>query len=376
MDGTGIVTLRVSASIIDNQDKMHYNLECSVSDNGMGMTEEQKNIILDSFWINLDNVSLASRPNYDSSGLGLAIAQKLTQLMDGDLWLGACELDKGTQFIFNILVEEDEYPSYITKLSLKSIKGKKALIVDSDSSVRIRLFTSLSKWGLECVLCPSYDELMTIHLRSISQSYDIMYIGESIIGACKPKDIVANIRSLREHTPIIVIQMTGDYEEKVQYRISYPIDDKELMMTTINALNTDVKTDLNLDSVHILIAEDNAINCMVLENLLPKLGYKNYTIKNNGREALAEIMSQPYQYKIVLIDIRMPIMDGITLSEEIWKYYNNMIKSPGYMPYMIGVSAQPMVPGDSMGKLKTFVSKPIDIKKMDQALSEALRDHS
>lgn len=398
----GAVNLRVSGAILDEdnellkaekrrtptnatipqvgkqQDILYYSIEFSVGDNGIGMTDEQQASILDSFWLHIDNVTLIDKDNYESSGLGLAIAQKLCHIMGGDLWLGQCELDKGSQIVFNIIASEDQYPSYVNTSSLKTIRSKHALIVDSDSTSRIRFHNTLSKWGMKCTLIPSQDELITIHLQS-GEPIHIMFISESLASSQRAsnKSLIQIIREAGHEFPIVVIQQTGIRQRQYgQYEpniiLSMPIYDKDLMEATINLVNKKVHPTIeSKDEIDILIAEDDAINKIVFEKLLPRLGYHKLTITSNGREAYNEIIKNPYKYKIMLIDIRMPIMDGITLSNYIYEFYNKPDKV-AFMPYMIGVSAQSMLDSSSMGKLNAFIPKPIDVTRFDEVIRVGL----
>ncbi len=393
-DGTGTVSLRVSGSMLDEptstQDKdtdtdngegraIYYSIECSIGDNGIGMTEEQQSNVLDSFWLHLDSVTLTNSENYESSGLGLAIAQKLCQIMGGDLWLGPCALDRGSQLVFNIVAKEDEYPSYVNYTSLKTIRGKHAVVVDSDSHARIKFHNMLSKWGIKCTLVSSQDEFVSIHLNG-REPIHILFINESVITQKQNgKTLLQIIREGKHEFPIVILQSTPSLRrlstvDESTITLSAPVDDKELMTVTIDLLNhkslpipTEAKS-----IVEVLVAEDDEMNILVFRKLLPNLGYSNITFTKNGKEALSEITRNPYKYKIMLIDIRMPIMDGITLSNYVWHLYNDQLKIPDKIPFMIGVSAQPLLETDSIGKLRAFVPKPIDIKKLDDTMRMSL----
>lgn len=371
-DGSGVIILRVSAIMTES----YYSIEFAISDNGIGLTEEQQLNILDSFWLSLDNASLATREDYGSSGIGLAIAQKLAQLMGGDLWLGDCEVGKGSTFVFNIIAMEDQYPSYINNLSLRHIKGKHAMIVDQDSNTRIRFYSTLSKWGMKCTLVPSLNELLHIHLKS---QPDIMFVNDNISEkSCD--ELISLIRKTAGcEFPIVLIQSIDNKCEDSKHApnavLIPPIDDKTLMKQTIDLLNGISQPPIltrDKNEVNILIAEDDDINRVVYEMMLPKLGYNHFVFATNGKDAYDEVADNPYKYQILLIDIRMPIMDGITLSKKIRELYDHILYKPSAMPFMIGVSAQPITDGDNLGDLKIYISKPIEIKKFEEAMRSAI----
>lgn len=377
-DGTGNSVVHVQATLLPTSELDSSNggtlyvIEFTVSDNGIGMSETSSNSALDSFWSHLDdsNISIGSETDLQSSGLGLAIAQKLAQLMNGDLWIKSTEPDKGSVFVFNIIAPEDEYPSYITHSSLKNIKGKHALIVDTDAHTKIRLHAALTKWGMDCTLAASSDETTMIHFKN-PKPIHIMFIADQLL---KMRGIdLARLARVQGFTfPIVIISMAGTEalsgNRDITSVLISPVDEKELMTATISLLSEkESKSDIR--DCEILVAEDDAVNQLVIEKLLARIGYTKVTIKSNGREALNEIQKNPYKYEICLLDIRMPVLDGIKLSELIYDMYQNNLHKPESQPFMVGVSAQPILDTDPMGKLQAFVPKPIDVKQLEDYLN-------
>ncbi len=377
-DGTGMTVLSVQATLLPASDKSldvesqntHYSIEFTISDNGIGMSEKTCSDVLDSFWFHLDdlNISINSESDLQSSGLGLAIAQKLSQLMNGDLWVKLSELNQGSIFVFNIIASEDEYPEYIDHLSLKNIKNKHAIVVDTDSSVRVKLYNTLSKWGMECTLASSADEVTLAHLKN-TRPIHIMFIKDQLLKT-KGTELAKIIRSQGFQFPIVIITLAIENittDSVVNAVLVSPIDEKDLMTTTIQLLSTkEHKTDIR--DCEILIAEDDKSNQIVIEKILRRAGYSKITITNNGGEAYDEIQRNPYKYEVVLIDIRMPVIDGIKLSHLIYDMYQTL-GNPESMPFMIGVSAQPIMNTSSIGKMQAFVAKPIVVKQLEEYIN-------
>jgi signal transduction histidine kinase/DNA-binding response OmpR family regulator len=383
----GSTTVTISALIIDDNEPLkrsisgesdesiYYSITFSISDNGIGMTDAQQQDILDSFWLHLDNVPFARHDNYELSGLGLAIAQKLSRLMGGDLWIGQCTIDKGSQFIFNIIAPEDIYPSYINHDSLKSIKGKHVIVVDPDPKIRIRFHNTLTKWGVKCTPVPSREELLAITLQT-KDPIHVMFINELLNGDKNEKQISQILKEGKYTFPCIMMVQSLVQTATPVASISLPIDDKELMTLLIDLFNhKQAVTAPAKDEIEILIAEDDDMNKMVIANILKKLGYTSFTITSNGKEAYQEITTHPEKYMIALLDIRMPIINGIDLSEYIYKFYQD-IKHPELIPYMIGVSAQPVIEGGKLGKFDAFVPKPIIPKKFEEIMRQAISQSS
>jgi len=114
----------------------------------------------------------------------------------------------------------------------------------------------------------------------------------------------------------------------------------------------------------ILVAEDNIVNQKVLSRLLQRLGYQGDMV-NNGLEVLDALSHQIYD--VVLMDVQMPEMDGLTTTQQIRERW-----LPENRPYIIAVTANAMN-GDreeclQMG-MDDYLSKPIRIEKLVQVLN-------
>jgi signal transduction histidine kinase/CheY-like chemotaxis protein/HPt (histidine-containing phosphotransfer) domain-containing protein len=146
--------------------------------------------------------------------------------------------------------------------------------------------------------------------------------------------------------------------------------------TTSNdvALAWDLKSSLQFDLVpdlnrsrktSVLLVEDNPVNQTVAQFMLKQLGY-SYKIANNGAEAI-EILRQT-DYHLILMDIEMPVMDGISATQEIRQERSN----PN-LPYIIALTAYAMT-GDRERCLKAgmqdYLTKPLRIQDLQIALKQ------
>ncbi len=131
-----------------------------------------------------------------------------------------------------------------------------------------------------------------------------------------------------------------------------------------NLLSKDISS-LESIPIKILIAEDNGVNQQVLLLLLEKLGLRADVV-SNGAEAIAALHSVPYD--LILMDVEMPEMDGITASKKI-------IKESDRIPYIIALTAY-ATPEDRQkcldAGMNDFLTKPIIINALHQALQKAI----
>jgi CheY-like chemotaxis protein len=119
--------------------------------------------------------------------------------------------------------------------------------------------------------------------------------------------------------------------------------------------------------LRLLIADDNLINQKVAQRILERLGYPADTVTNGG-EGLAQLQQQAYD--VILMDVQMPEMDGITATQQIHERY-----LPGERPYIIALTANALT-GDKEQYLACgmddYLSKPIRIEDMQEALNRFL----
>lgn len=119
------------------------------------------------------------------------------------------------------------------------------------------------------------------------------------------------------------------------------------------------------DSLQILLAEDNVVNQKVALLMLEELGYRA-DLAGNGLEVLEALHRQPYN--VILMDVQMPEMDGLTAAEHICLQW-----SPQCRPYIIAMTANAMQ-GDKEKCLRAgmddYISKPIELNELSQALNK------
>ena len=87
-----------------------------------------------------------------------------------------------------------------------------------------------------------------------------------------------------------------------------------------------------------LVAEDNAINKLVIKGMLQKLGITP-DITTNGKEAVERVMAQALVYDLILMDCEMPEMDGYESTAAIREYYEKPEHSEDKTPLIVGLSA-------------------------------------
>lgn len=78
----------------------------------------------------------------------------------------------------------------------------------------------------------------------------------------------------------------------------------------------------SISDIHILIAEDNIVNQLLMRKIVEKIGFK-VDVVSNGMEVLKYLQQTPKKYSLILMDLQMPEMNGLDATQEIVKIYGN-----------------------------------------------------
>lgn len=412
MDGTGFVSISVTTELISRIPTDHFAdsdipevlkkydfakhkyhcITVVIGDNGKGMSSKDKEVVMNSFWFHVDTFSLFQSEHFDTSGMGLALAQRLCQMLGGTLWISKTALEKGTEISFNVITPEVFYENNVTCNSLRLIKGKNILVVSGEANVRVRFMKLLPNWGAKCHAVATIEEMHELYLDSPSIEVHFLLISESI-NAPRNANNKRESEILRQHGyefPIIVVQSGSTVLGELMHRningtngrINIQDSDEDILktMAAIDSTNKEMKrtprdesTIVPIDSIEILVVEDDTGNMHVITILFEKIGIKNFIAFRSAYEARNHISNDPCVPRIALIDLRLlGAESGEELSEDIYKIYkdNNLLS---YLPYMVGVSAQPMLTDKPPGKMHNFVAKPIQIVMLEAAIDAGIK---
>jgi signal transduction histidine kinase/ActR/RegA family two-component response regulator len=114
-------------------------------------------------------------------------------------------------------------------------------------------------------------------------------------------------------------------------------------------------------ALDILLVEDDKINRLLAVRILEKMGYKPHTA-TNGQEAIDILHKHPYN--LILMDIQMPILDGLETTQIIRKEFP-------HQPTIIAMTANAMLEDKHLCEaagMDDFLSKPIDVKNLEEML--------
>jgi len=333
----GEVALRVTLEEMGDSDCL---LSFSVRDTGIGIPENKIGILFEKF----SQVKASTTRKFGGTGLGLAISKQLVEMMGGIVGVASRE-GKGSEFWFTVrlglgLGNQSEKAERNSQ-NKANLRGIRVLIVDDNATSREVLTTLMFSRGMRAVAAENGAQAL-IALQQARQENDAFAIavidmqmpemdGETLGRAIKADEGLAGTRMVMLNS----LGMRPDSQSYAQAGFSSymnkPIRGNELFKTLSQVLSgvddaRQVPDAATRDSdrkpsptfagmnVRILLAEDNPTNREVALGMLKKLGIHAEAVAD-GAEAIAALESNPYD--LVLMDVRMPVMDGVEAARQI-----------------------------------------------------------
>lgn len=351
-DSNGIVTLNIDVlSKDDDQVILHFD----VIDNGIGIAKENIQRIFNSF----EQAEAGITRKFGGSGLGLAITKKLVNALGGNLELES-KLGKGSTFSFNIAC----------KIDFSSIED------NLNSTWNMKL-------GVCCkeTACPILREKLVHFSHSfgtIIEDFDRIICKDlDVIFLFYNPDILKRLEFISDNYPDVPIVFVGDIsdlnaKEKsfINDTISEPLYKSKIQKLLSRYYYTKIKKYINQEQHHytgkVLVAEDNPTNKKLIELILMRYGLSPF-FASNGEEAIKLYRREDPQ--LIMMDLHMPIMDGMEAAKQIMQLENN------HVPNIIALTADVFRLNtnmlDEIG-FSGYLAKPIDNKKLELILDQYL----
>lgn len=370
-----------------NFDTVHPDLiQVSVIDNGIGISDQNQCKLFNTF------VQIEESLCKTGSGLGLAICKKLTNLLGGEITVRS-SLGEGSTFAFTALFQEYENFEKNMERDIGVLKDKIVLVVDDNADNRILLSELLFEWKMQPVICASALEA----LRMIQgDRYDFSL---GLIDICMPEitgsDLAKQIKLEHPYFPLIALSSIDSFVNSSDFdqKLEKPVNKVQLfnaihsIIIKKNSPSAFLSSDEDSDDIKhlspnskynhsrkILIAEDIIYNRNLLVNMLEILQYENIDSAENGQDAfdlINKAQENNQSYDILLLDLRMPIMDGYGVIEA--------IKRRGWsLPIIIVVTASVMDSDRYKCKelgVKYFINKPIELTQLKEVMRHVSTNH-
>lgn len=309
----------------------HASITLTISDTGIGMSPDKLNIVFEKF----TQAESSTTRKYGGTGLGLSITRSLVTAMGGNIHAES-ELGKGSDFVVELtlpIADANIVPADIPF----TFDNHTILVVDDNETNRTILEENLDLWGVNSILTDSVDAALAAlnDAQKTGTKIDIVLTDYHM----PEKDGLDLVKAIRQDpqiadAKIIVLSSVNDDQLVKDFKALGVIDTfaKPARMTQVKKAIAESITKANVATLKtisqpddtrqkkprppidqgtlpkILVADDNSVNRMVVEHMIDSAAF-NVDFAEDGKSAYEKARTNSYD--LILMDISMPIMDGI-----------------------------------------------------------------
>jgi two-component system sensor histidine kinase/response regulator len=289
-------------------------IHVTVRDTGMGIQEDTIEKLFQPF----TQADGSTARKFGGTGLGLSICRQLVRLMDGEIGVNS-KYGHGSEFWFTLVLNTS---TRTTLESRESLHDLRVLVRTSDPDLSDILGSYLNAWNMKTQILKGDDDLTQVG------DFDLIVISEAELSRdynpFPEKTVLVREFSSNPYRKapgfpagavMKPIKQSNLHDEIINIgraRLSPALEKREAKIETVmrNAIHS------HQEQKRILVAEDNAVNQLLVEANLQKLGYW-FKIVKNGQEVLEAIATE--NYDLVLMDCHMPELDGYATTQAIRK---------------------------------------------------------
>lgn len=367
----GEIFLKVKNLASDDKNILHLGFD--ITDTGIGVAPDK----LDRLFKPFSQVDSSTTRQYGGTGLGLVICEKLVRLMGGAIRVES-KPGKGSNFHFSVTLGKSEGAPASELDFTGAVPGQsKILIVDDYENSLHLLKDQLDSWRFQTIVASSGKQAREI----LSQTNDInLVMTDLVMPEMSGMQLADHIHEAYPHIPVVLLTAPGasisnNNSGSVRTVLTKPVKQQLLLKLVVSelgrqrngSLTTNAEHDVPKKKLHsdfavnyplsILVAEDNKVNQIVIMNTLSKLGYRAEMVMN-GLEALDRVTENAYD--IVLMDMQMPVMDGLEATRLIKKHHP-------VNPYIIALTANALQQDKDKcfeAGMDDYISKPVNLEEL------------
>lgn len=350
----------VKVELMSYEDEMFY-LEFSVKDTGIGLTSDQMSYLFEPF----TQVGHFSKHKYGGTGLGLSICKYFIELMGGTISV-VSQPGYGSEFSFTLPFEHVPLNTQMRMEDPIEFSQMNVLVIENNEVVSKGICSMLESMNFQVIACDNY---LNIDFTSIPLEVILTDLSMDTMNdlndwlQLKRRTSAHPVRHVAISTPMVREEIMKLPEHlQPDAIILMPVSRIGLYRTmrslfwhkykepaVIQRTQTNVLRDRQMN---ILLAEDNAINQLVVTELLKSYGF-SVTVANHGYEVLRLLYRE--QWDLLLMDIHMPELDGVGTTKKIREDHRfdqlliialtaNTVKEDHEMYYRIGMNGVLMKP--------------------------------
>jgi PAS domain S-box-containing protein len=373
---SGGVFLSITRQLTDGADRIRF----TVTDTGPGMRQVDLERIFEEF----EQVDGTSTRRHGGAGLGLAISKRLVTAMDGTISVSST-IGKGAEFVFEIPATEATEPPHNRD---NMLAGRSVVIVSRNTVEAEAIASTIRAYGGTVTLAET-----PARASALANGSNVLMVDAAI-----EESDGRVLKQLRQtgfaSSEAVTLIAPTDRGRLGEYRangyasfLARPVRGETLLrvlvagQTAVVAAANPQKRGITRGKapakrgpgLSVLIAEDNEINAMLARATLLKAGHR-VDVVGNGKEAVEALVSigRRNRYDVVLMDLHMPVMDGMDAIAIIRRHEEEQGLPP--IPIMV-------LSADSQEKTRHavlahgasgFVTKPLDPQALVDAIQEQL----
>ena len=372
---------------VSQKTDQQITLMIRVCDTGIGMSEEACEKVFEEF----QQADTSTTRRYGGTGLGLTISSRLVEMMDGKIGVRSTP-GQGSEFYFTVNV------SIGNEAELKRmpviVGGTHVLVVDDNETNRLILKEMLHGWGMVPVTCSGAEAALMVLREQAERETPFQLILSDVQmpdtdGFMMAEQIRNAEKEIRDIPIIMLTSATrvGDVKDRERLKIASsimkPVTQSELFNNIINVMGltnnnaisnfeTTKKTPAvpTLRKLNVLLAEDNKVNQTLAVSMLEKQGH-HVDVADNGKEAVMMVANGTYD--LVLMDVQMPVMDGLDATRAIRE--REETQGEGDHQLIVAMTAHAMKGDRELcldSGMDEYLSKPIRIKDFTAKLKSLI----
>jgi len=316
-------TITLDSRIISEENDL-CRLEVSVADTGIGITDEQKARLFQTF----EQAEAGTSRKFGGTGLGLAISKRIVEMMGGEIGVESVP-GCGSTFRFTFQMKRDA--KHRKRLLPEGVNWKNLRIFAVDDEPEIREFFVNMSADLEiaCQVAASGEEASEMLARE--DNCDIYFLDWKLPGM-NGIELARNIQGKSARKPIVIIFSSTDWShieddaraagvDKFLPKPLFQSDIVELIHECLGSGKAEKRGEkdrepLDFSGFSILLVEDIEINRVIVKALLKKTQAHIEYAENGGR-AVEMFRAAPDKYDMIFMDLQMPEMDGYEATRRI-----------------------------------------------------------
>ncbi|EPH5491253.1 response regulator, partial [Vibrio vulnificus] len=359
----------------ESQSSDDVTLRFSVKDTGIGIDKEKIADLFNAF----SQADTSITREFGGTGLGLSISKQLVELMGGQLSVSSA-VGMGSTFTFTIHCGLQEAKMRDIAKPISGLAGKRALIVDDNDSARNILMTLLSAMQFDAKAVSNGFEALD-ELRQ--STFDMVFVdwnmpgmnGLELLQTAHQERLLAETKNFLVTAYGREISMDENSSKLVDSLIVKPVNPSNLLDAIMDSYGIEHVTRSSttatfekpvFDGQTLLLVEDNEVNQEVAIGLLNGTNL-NIITADNGKLAIEALENHPID--LVLMDMQMPVMDGITATKAIRE------RAEWATLPIVAMTANAMqsdVERCHEAGMNDHVAKPINVHNLYQVLSQYL----